>query len=153
MKEQLDYLNETAWKDRVFDESEKKKHLKENLKKNRFIDILPEAERIYIPKFPVSDDFSDYINAVPVDGFKFKNQFIVTQLPLPKTLPDFWRMIFYKESKVIVSLNEIPLNDQVTNRLRNKTISLGSIFSDLLQMLAGRERNDWIRLWFEIDSS
>lgn len=71
--------------------------------------------RIYISRYPTHDEHSDYINAVPVDGFRFKEQFIVTQTPLPNTVIDFWRMVAEKEVKVIVSLNGIPVDDEVNS--------------------------------------
>lgn len=72
-----------------------------------------EGGQILISRYPFEDIESDYINAVPVDGFRFKEQFIVTQMPLPNTVQDFWRMINEKSVKVIINLNDIPENDPV----------------------------------------
>lgn len=57
---------------------------------------------------------SNYINAVPVDGFRLKNQFIATQLPLPSTLQDFWTMVQEKSVNTIIILNDIPAIDEVS---------------------------------------
>lgn len=74
-----------------------------------------ETKRIYLTRYPVQDEHSDYINAVPVDGFRFKEQFIATQIPLPHTVGDFWRMVDEQNVGVILSLNEIDINDKVSN--------------------------------------
>lgn len=70
--------------------------------------------RVYLSRFPVNDEYSDYINAVEVDGFRCPQQFIVTQQPLKETVPEFWRMVDEKEVTTIVSLNKINLADEVS---------------------------------------
>lgn len=50
---------------------------------------------------------SDYINAVYVDGFRVKDQFVATQFPLTSTVSDFWRLITEKNVSLIVVLNEV----------------------------------------------
>ncbi|GLV36278.1 Leukocyte-antigen-related-like [Carabus blaptoides fortunei] len=109
---QLNYLQQSSWKDQALNFASKKNIDPANTSKNRFNDIVPVENRIYISRYPTHDEHSDYINAVPVDGFRFKDQFIVTQTPLPNTVIDFWRMVAEKEVKVIVSLNGIPVDDQ-----------------------------------------
>lgn len=54
-----------------------------------------------------------------MDGFKFKNQYIITQIPLPNTIEDFWRMVMSKNSKIIVYLNNIPVEDEVIKLFSN----------------------------------
>jgi protein tyrosine phosphatase len=57
---------------------------------------------------------SDYINAVYVDSTMMRGSFIVTQLPLPNTLQDFWLMA-WQRAAVIVILNEPnPTDDPVS---------------------------------------
>lgn len=73
-----------------------------------------EYDSIYLTDHEPKNKDAYYINAVPVDGYKKNNQFIVTQYPLPNTLAEFWQMIFKKHVKVIVSLNDIPVNDMVS---------------------------------------
>lgn len=70
---------------------------------------------MYLSRYPVTDEHSDYINAVEVDGFQCPEMFIATQQPLPNTVSDFWRMIDEKEVTTIVSLNEINKDDEVMN--------------------------------------
>lgn len=60
-----------------------------------------------------SDGSFQYINAVYVDGFFKSNKYIVTQQPLPNTENDFWKLVFQKECSIVISLNEIDLNDKV----------------------------------------
>ncbi|XP_069704006.1 uncharacterized protein [Periplaneta americana] len=82
--------------------------------KNRYQHIVPGTTgRIFISKFPHKDGNSDYINAVSVDGFKVKDQFVATQFPLPSTVGDFWRLIDEKNVSLIVVLNE--LDEQIKN--------------------------------------
>ncbi len=44
----------------------------------------------------------DYINANYVDGYQQPRAFISTQGPLPKTFPDFWRMVWETRAQVVV---------------------------------------------------
>ncbi|KAL5021931.1 hypothetical protein ScPMuIL_001086 [Solemya velum] len=68
--------------------------------------------------------FTDnYINAVVVSGSVQNTQFLVTQLPLPDTTVDFWRMVCDHDSNAVVLLNPrdsegkysdiLPTDDQV----------------------------------------
>ncbi|KAK1898504.1 Tyrosine-protein phosphatase non-receptor type 18 [Dissostichus eleginoides] len=63
--------------------------LKENIKKNRYKDILPYTD-------------SDYINASFIKGASSDCRYIASQAPLSSTLTDFWRMIWQHDVKVIV---------------------------------------------------
>ncbi|GFT97386.1 tyrosine-protein phosphatase non-receptor type 9 [Nephila pilipes] len=76
--------------------------LKSNQSKNRYSDVLCyDHTRVKISCVD-SDPCSDYLNANFVDGFCQKNAFISTQGPLPKTFPDFWRMVWEFQVGVIV---------------------------------------------------
>ncbi|KXJ11907.1 Tyrosine-protein phosphatase non-receptor type 9 [Exaiptasia diaphana] len=86
--------------DGVFD----KTRLRVNIRKNRYTDVLC-LEATRVPLTPVDeDDFSDYIHANYVDGYKQKKAFIATQGPLPNTTGDFWRMVWEQEALVIVMI-------------------------------------------------
>jgi protein tyrosine phosphatase len=56
---------------------------------------------------------SEYINAVYVDGFRVKDQFVATQFPLTSTVSDFWRLIAEKNVSLIVVLNEVDTHIEV----------------------------------------
>ena len=48
----------------------------------------------------------DFINAVYVDGLRQRGQYVATQLPLPGTREDFWRMVWQCKAPVVVVLND-----------------------------------------------
>ncbi|XP_077981181.1 receptor-type tyrosine-protein phosphatase F-like isoform X2 [Glandiceps talaboti] len=80
--------------------------LPKNVKKNRDIDILPIDT--YRPKLLTSvRNTTDYINASFVDAYTRKDAFLVTQMPLPDTVVDFWRMVYDHKSYTIVMLNDM----------------------------------------------
>ena len=69
--------------------------LKGNTAKNRYTDVLCYDHSRVLLATEGGDPCSDYINANYVDGYKQKNAFISTQGPVPKTFPDFWRMVLF----------------------------------------------------------
>lgn len=83
----------------------------ENMGKNRFKNVLP-ANRSRPFLYTPVDDCNDYINAVFLSGYTQKDRFIVTQMPLPNTVADFWRMLYDYNSDAIVMLNEFDRNDK-----------------------------------------
>ena len=48
---------------------------------------------------------TNYINAVYLNGYKNKNYFIATQVPLEITLAEYWLMVFECNIKTIVWLH------------------------------------------------
>lgn len=58
------------------------------------------------------EDYNDYINAVFLNGYRRKDAFIVTQMPLPNTVVDFWRLVYDHNSYCIVMLNEMSGKDE-----------------------------------------
>ncbi|XP_072003333.1 tyrosine-protein phosphatase non-receptor type 12 [Engystomops pustulosus] len=74
----------------------------ENVKKNRYKDILPfDHSRVKLAlKIPLHD--SDYINANFIKGVHGPKAYIATQGPLANTVVDFWRMIWEYQVKIIV---------------------------------------------------
>ncbi|XP_078033096.1 uncharacterized protein LOC144467943 [Augochlora pura] len=99
-------LEKAIWQDEALRPAASEISLSErNLAKNRFPELASEKiGRVYLKRYPVTDEDSDYISAVYVDGVKMRNQYIATQLPLPETLGDFWRMVAEYKIELIVSL-------------------------------------------------
>ncbi|XP_040007691.1 tyrosine-protein phosphatase non-receptor type 18 isoform X2 [Xiphias gladius] len=76
--------------------------LKENVKKNRYKDIVPYDQSRVVLSLVTTDSDSDYINASFIKGPSADNKYIASQGPLSSTLTDFWRMIWQNDIKVIV---------------------------------------------------
>ncbi|XP_027716192.1 tyrosine-protein phosphatase non-receptor type 22 isoform X2 [Vombatus ursinus] len=74
----------------------------ENIKKNRYKDILPfDHSRVKL-SLVTSDEDSHYINANFIKGVYGPRAYIATQGPLATTLLDFWRMIWEYSVLIIV---------------------------------------------------
>lgn len=74
----------------------------ENVKKNRYKDILPfDHSRVKLTLKTPSQD-SDYINANFIKGVYGPKAYVATQGPLANTVIDFWRMIWQYNVVIIV---------------------------------------------------
>ncbi|MBN3322285.1 PTN22 phosphatase, partial [Atractosteus spatula] len=74
----------------------------ENVKKNRYKDIVPfDHSRVKLSLI-TSDNDSDYINASFIKGVSGQKVYIATQGPLPHTVLDFWRMVWQYNVQIIV---------------------------------------------------
>ncbi|XP_067414867.1 tyrosine-protein phosphatase non-receptor type 22 isoform X2 [Emydura macquarii macquarii] len=74
----------------------------ENIKKNRYKDILPfDHSRVELSLI-TSDKDSHYINANFIKGVYGPRAYIATQGPLSTTVLDFWRMIWEYEVLIVV---------------------------------------------------
>ncbi|XP_059158477.1 receptor-type tyrosine-protein phosphatase mu-like [Physella acuta] len=82
----------------------------ENIFKNRCKNIIP-ANRCRPYLMTSCDGSNDYINAVFLNSYCKKDQLLVTQMPLPNTVTDFWRLIYDHKSYCLVMLNEVEKND------------------------------------------
>jgi len=84
----------------------------ENAEKNRCKEIIPldNLSRPYLVTY--IPGATDYINAVFVDGYKQKDAFIVTQMPLPDTIMDFWTMVYDHKCRTIIMMNELNAKDE-----------------------------------------
>ncbi|XP_072042815.1 receptor-type tyrosine-protein phosphatase beta-like [Amphiura filiformis] len=81
------------------------------LEKNRYRNILPyDTNRVCLHDPP---DGLDYINASYVDGHHGKNEYIVTQGPLPNTIEDFWEMVWENEIPTIIMNTNLVENGRV----------------------------------------
>ncbi|XP_011644954.1 receptor-type tyrosine-protein phosphatase kappa-like [Pogonomyrmex barbatus] len=117
LKEQLliqqQRLQNIAWQDKVLRQVTPLPSLSErNRAKNRFPELISNmTNRIYLTRYPESDEDSDYFPAVYVDGVRLQNQYIATQLPMPLTLNDFWRMIAEFKIELILMLQPPDFQD------------------------------------------
>jgi len=66
-----------------------------------------------LERYPTSDEDSDYLCGVYVDGVKVQKQYLATQLPMPSTISDFWRMIAEFKVELILVLQPPDLRDPV----------------------------------------
>ncbi|KAL1377780.1 hypothetical protein pipiens_016023 [Culex pipiens pipiens] len=83
-------------------------HRGDNRDKNR--DVLcvpPDNFRPYLTSFQ-GNSFTDYINAVFVDGYTKPREYIVTEWPLQKTCGEFWSLVYDHECSAIVVLCQPP---------------------------------------------
>ncbi|XP_036435359.1 tyrosine-protein phosphatase non-receptor type 18 [Colossoma macropomum] len=84
--------------------------IKENVKKNRYKDILPYDQTRVILSPILPDYSSDYINANFIKGATQNKTYIATQGPLSYTVVDFWRMIWqYKIQVIVMACKEIEM--------------------------------------------
>ncbi|XP_072041064.1 receptor-type tyrosine-protein phosphatase T-like [Amphiura filiformis] len=84
----------------------------ENADKNRYPDKIPDASVRPGLVTPGGDENStEYINAAYVDSRRRKDAFLVTQMPMPTTKGDIWRMVYDHNSYTIVMLNDMDTND------------------------------------------
>ncbi|XP_042910667.1 receptor-type tyrosine-protein phosphatase kappa isoform X2 [Parasteatoda tepidariorum] len=83
-------------------------HRLENRHKNRTISTVPPDNfRPYLSSFQ-SNDSTDYINAVFVDGYLRSKEFIVTEWPMQHTVPDFWSLVYDHDCNSVVVLCDHP---------------------------------------------
>ncbi|CAI8054765.1 Receptor-type tyrosine-protein phosphatase S, partial [Geodia barretti] len=78
----------------------------DNKLKNRFANIcVYDDNRVVLN--PLAKYDSDYVNASYVDGYSTKGKFIATQGPLPKTVVDFWRLVWQERAPTIVMITNL----------------------------------------------
>ncbi|XP_026187616.1 tyrosine-protein phosphatase non-receptor type 22 isoform X2 [Mastacembelus armatus] len=82
----------------------------ENIKKNRYKDILPfDHSRVRLTLATAKND-TDYINASFIKGMSGSRAYIATQGPLPHTVLDFLRMLWeYKITVVVMACREFEM--------------------------------------------
>ncbi|XP_060100670.1 tyrosine-protein phosphatase non-receptor type 12 [Heteronotia binoei] len=89
----------------------------ENVKKNRYKDILPfDHSRVKLTlKTPPQD--SDYINANFIKGVHGPKAYVATQGPLANTVIDFWRMIWeYSVAIIVMACREFEMGRKKCER-------------------------------------
>uniref|UniRef100_A0A4X2KKY3 protein-tyrosine-phosphatase n=1 Tax=Vombatus ursinus TaxID=29139 RepID=A0A4X2KKY3_VOMUR len=89
----------------------------ENIKKNRYKDILPfDHSRVKL-SLVTSDEDSHYINANFIKGVYGPRAYIATQGPLATTLLDFWRMIWeYSVLIIVMACMEFEMGKESENK-------------------------------------
>uniref|UniRef100_A0A672SFI5 Receptor-type tyrosine-protein phosphatase epsilon n=1 Tax=Sinocyclocheilus grahami TaxID=75366 RepID=A0A672SFI5_SINGR len=97
---------------RIMKENMRTGNLPANMKKNRVLQIIPYDFNRVILSMKRGQEFTDYINASFIDGYRQKDYFIATQGPLAHTVDDFWRMVWEWKCHSIVMLTELQERDQ-----------------------------------------
>ncbi|XP_072528639.1 tyrosine-protein phosphatase non-receptor type 12 isoform X2 [Salminus brasiliensis] len=89
----------------------------ENVKKNRYKDILPfDHSRVKVT-LKTSNQDTDYINANFIKGIDGPEAYIATQGPLPNTVIDFWRMIWeYNVAVIVMACREFEMGRKKCER-------------------------------------
>uniref|UniRef100_A0A674D928 Receptor-type tyrosine-protein phosphatase epsilon n=1 Tax=Salmo trutta TaxID=8032 RepID=A0A674D928_SALTR len=97
---------------RIMKENMRTGNLPANMKKNRVLQIIPYDFNRVILSMKRGQEFTDYINASFIDGYRQKDYFIATQGPLSHTVEDFWRMLWEYRCHSIVMLTELKEREQ-----------------------------------------
>ncbi|XP_015202502.1 receptor-type tyrosine-protein phosphatase epsilon isoform X2 [Lepisosteus oculatus] len=97
---------------RIMKENMRTGNLPANMKKNRVLQIIPYDFNRVILSMKRGQEFTDYINASFIDGYRQKDYFIATQGPIAHTVDDFWRMVWEWKSHSIVMLTELQEREQ-----------------------------------------
>ncbi|KAM4712107.1 tyrosine-protein phosphatase non-receptor type 12 isoform 3-T4 [Anableps anableps] len=89
----------------------------ENVKKNRYKDILPfDHTRVKLTLKTTNQD-TDYINANFIKGVGGPKAYIATQGPLPNTVIDFWRMNWeYNVAVIVMACREFEMGRKKCER-------------------------------------
>uniref|UniRef100_A0A8C6L828 Receptor-type tyrosine-protein phosphatase epsilon n=1 Tax=Nothobranchius furzeri TaxID=105023 RepID=A0A8C6L828_NOTFU len=97
---------------RIMKENMRTGNLPANMRKNRVLQIIPYDFNRVILSVKRGLEFTDYINASFIDGYRQKDYFIATQGPLSHTVEDFWRMVWEWRCHSIVMLTELKEREQ-----------------------------------------
>ncbi|XP_038594876.1 tyrosine-protein phosphatase non-receptor type 12 isoform X1 [Micropterus salmoides] len=89
----------------------------ENVKKNRYKDILPfDHSRVKLT-LKTSNQDTDYVNANFIKGIDGPEAYIATQGPLPNTVVDFWRMNWeYNVAVIVMACREFEMGRKKCER-------------------------------------
>ncbi|XP_056881318.1 receptor-type tyrosine-protein phosphatase epsilon isoform X5 [Takifugu flavidus] len=97
---------------RIMKENMRMGNLPANMKKNRVLQIIPYDFNRVILSMRRGQEFTDYVNASFIDGYRQKDYYIATQGPLPHTVDDFWRMVWEWKCHSIVMLTQLQEREQ-----------------------------------------
>uniref|UniRef100_A0A8P4KGF7 protein-tyrosine-phosphatase n=1 Tax=Dicentrarchus labrax TaxID=13489 RepID=A0A8P4KGF7_DICLA len=88
----------------------------ENVKKNRYKDILPfDHSRVKLTLKTTNQD-TDYVNANFIKGIDGPEAYIATQGPLPNTVIDFWRMNWEYNVVIVMACREFEMGRKKCER-------------------------------------
>nr|CAD2183871.1 unnamed protein product [Meloidogyne enterolobii] len=100
-------------------------HRLENRGKNRDVMVVPpDHARPYLQTLHGESKDYTYINAVEVDGFTRKAEFIVTEWPKQQTLDSFWTLVFDHNVHTVICLTNQPTDTKARKREFNKLINI-----------------------------
>ncbi|XP_034529341.1 tyrosine-protein phosphatase non-receptor type 12 isoform X2 [Notolabrus celidotus] len=89
----------------------------ENVKKNRYKDILPFDHTRVKLKLKTTNQDTDYVNANFIKGIDGPEAYIATQGPLPNTVIDFWRMNWeYNVAVIVMACREFEMGRKKCER-------------------------------------
>ncbi|XP_054710382.1 receptor-type tyrosine-protein phosphatase T-like [Uloborus diversus] len=112
-----------------------------NIFKNRDPLTVPlDSSRIKLFPDSTTEEGSDYINAVFIDGYRKKAVYIATQMPMTHTVDDFWRMIYHYKSSLIIMLNGSDETEDLNIGIYWPEIE-SSVFGDLEVHLVSTEKH------------
>ncbi|TGZ36850.1 hypothetical protein CRM22_011392 [Opisthorchis felineus] len=116
-----------------------------NARRNRYgqeIDLLPaERWRPHLRPHAGAPDWTDYINAVFLDGTNLRDDLILTQTPLATTVDDFWSLVDEEKISCIVDME--PFGYGTKGAVRYWPLRAGEINSEPL--FEGSSDEDRIR--------
>ncbi|OQR75318.1 receptor-type tyrosine-protein phosphatase kappa-like [Tropilaelaps mercedesae] len=123
-------------------------HRPENREKNRDITTVPPDNfRPYLTTFQ-SNDNTDYINAVFVDGYTRSKEYIVTEWPLQSTAQDVWSLIYDHGCNAVVILCDPPPSHTFPAfwpTERDKRMKYGPVFTvDVVSYSHYQKIKSWI---------
>ncbi|KJH43712.1 Protein-tyrosine phosphatase [Dictyocaulus viviparus] len=96
-------------------------HRLENRGKNRDVMVVPpDHARPYLQTLHGESKDYTYINAVEVDGFTRKAEFIVTEWPKHSTIDSFWTLIYDHSCHTVVNLSNQGNPKQYPTFIHNK---------------------------------
>ncbi|XP_022097853.1 receptor-type tyrosine-protein phosphatase alpha-like [Acanthaster planci] len=107
----------------------------ENVNKNRFSDFPAKQRSRAVLMTSVYENDTDYINAHFLPGYRKKSMYISTQMPMPNTVADIWRLVYDYKVGCIVMLNPLdPANEtmcQYWPEKKGSTVEFGPLLVKL----------------------